>query len=41
MIYSVTITIAADTILFEFVVRQLAARIQFRGVAQRDAVRKL
>jgi hypothetical protein len=30
---------AADATLFELGVRQLAARIQFEGVAQREAVR--
>jgi hypothetical protein len=33
------LTMAADAILFELGVRQLAARIPFEGVAQRDAVR--
>jgi hypothetical protein len=37
MFYSVQLTMAADAILFELGVRQLAARIPFEGVAQRDA----
>jgi hypothetical protein len=39
MFYSVPVTMAADAILLELGVRQLAARIPFAGVAQRDAVR--
>jgi mRNA-degrading endonuclease toxin of MazEF toxin-antitoxin module len=39
MFYSVPLTMAADTILFELVVRQLVAGIPFEGVAQCDAVR--
>jgi hypothetical protein len=33
MIYSVTLTMAADTVLFPLGVHQLAARILFEGVA--------
>jgi hypothetical protein len=32
MFYSVTLTLAADTILFELGVRQLTARIPFEGM---------
>jgi hypothetical protein len=39
MFYSVSLTMAADAIIFEVGVRQSAARIQFEGVAKRDAVR--
>jgi hypothetical protein len=39
MFYSIPLTMAADATLFELGVRQLAARISFEGVAQRDAVR--
>jgi hypothetical protein len=41
MFYSVLLTMAADAKLFELSVHQLAARIQFEGVAQRDNVRTL
>jgi mRNA-degrading endonuclease toxin of MazEF toxin-antitoxin module len=41
MFYSVPLTIAADAILFELGVRQLATQIPFEGVAQHDAVRTL
>jgi hypothetical protein len=41
MFYSVTLIMAADAILFELGVGQLAARIPFEGMAQRDAVRTL
>jgi hypothetical protein len=41
MFYSIQLTIAAGAILFELGVRQLAARIPFEDVAQRDAVRTL
>jgi hypothetical protein len=37
MFYSVALTITADAKIFELGVRQLAARIPFEGVAQRDA----
>jgi hypothetical protein len=36
MIYSVPLTMAADAILFELGVRQLAARIPLKGVAKRN-----
>jgi hypothetical protein len=36
MFYRVPLTMAADAILFELSVRQLAARILFEGVAQID-----
>jgi hypothetical protein len=39
MFYSVPLAMAADAKLVEIGVRQLAARIPFEGVAQRDAVR--
>jgi hypothetical protein len=39
MFYSVRLTMAANATLLELGVRQLAARILFVGVAQRDAVR--
>jgi hypothetical protein len=38
MFYSAPLAMAADAILFELGVRQLAARIPFEGVVQRDAV---
>jgi hypothetical protein len=41
MFYSVPLTMASNAKLFELGVRQLAARIPFKGVAQRDAVRTL
>jgi hypothetical protein len=41
MFYSVLLTMAADAKLFELGVHQLAARIQYKGVAQRGAVRTL
>jgi hypothetical protein len=41
MFYSITLTMAADAILFELGVRQLAARLPFEGVAQNNAVRTL
>jgi hypothetical protein len=37
MFYSVALAITVDVIIFELVVRQLAARIPFEDVAQRDA----
>jgi hypothetical protein len=39
MFYSVPLTMAADATLFELGMLQLAARIPFEGMAQRDAVR--
>jgi hypothetical protein len=41
MFYSIMLTMAADEIVFELGVRQLAARIPFEGVAQHYAVRTL
>jgi hypothetical protein len=41
MFYSVMLTMAADAILFELGVCQLAAWIAFVGMTQRDAVRTL
>jgi hypothetical protein len=41
MFYSVTLTTAADAFLFERGVHQLAARISYEDVTQRDAVRTL
>jgi hypothetical protein len=41
MIYIVPLTMAADAKLFELGVHQLAERIPFEGMAQRDAVRTL
>jgi hypothetical protein len=38
MFYSVPLNITADANMFELGVCQLAARIPFEGVAQRDAV---
>jgi hypothetical protein len=38
MFYSVLLTITAVAIIFELYVRQLAVRILFEGVGQRDAV---
>jgi hypothetical protein len=39
MFYSIPLTMAAEAKFYELGVRQLAARIPFEGVAQRDAVR--
>jgi hypothetical protein len=39
MFYSVPLTMAADEVLFELGVRQLAPPISLEGVAQRDAER--
>jgi hypothetical protein len=41
MFYSVPLTMAADAILFELGVPQLAAGIPFEGMAQGAAVRTL
>jgi hypothetical protein len=41
MFYSAPLTMAAEAIHFEHGVRQIAARIPFEGVAQRDALRTL
>jgi hypothetical protein len=41
MFYSVPLAMAAEAVLFELGVRQIAARIPFEGVAQRDALRTL
>jgi hypothetical protein len=41
MFYSVPLTMASNAKFFELGVRQLAARIPFKGVAQRDAERTL
>jgi hypothetical protein len=41
MFYSVLLTMAADAILIELGVCQIASRIPFEGVAQHDAERTL
>jgi hypothetical protein len=41
MFYSVPLTMIADAVLFELGVRQLAARIPFECVAQREALKTL
>jgi hypothetical protein len=41
MFCSVPLTMAAEAILVDLGVRQLALRIPFEGVAQREAVKKL
>jgi hypothetical protein len=41
MFYSISLSMAADTVLFKLGVRQLVARILFEGVAQRDTLRTL
>jgi hypothetical protein len=41
MFYSVLLTLAADALLFELGVRQLAARIPFEGMTQHDTLRTL
>jgi hypothetical protein len=41
MFYSVQLTMAADSVLFGLGLRQLAARIPYEGVVQRDALRTL
>jgi hypothetical protein len=41
MFYSIPLTMAADAVLFELGVCQLAARTPFEGMTQRDAVRTL
>jgi hypothetical protein len=41
MFYSIPLTMAADAVLFEFGVCQLAAQIPFEGVSQHEALRTL